>query len=100
MGEFGPWHWIIVAAVFVLLFGYKKLPDAARSLGKSARILKTELKDLHHDDDQDDASKQIAQLQATAAPTPVVPAAPVVPVAVPTEAQPQPVASGDQTPAQ
>jgi sec-independent protein translocase protein TatA len=92
MGEFGPWHWIIVAAVFVLLFGYKKLPDAARSLGKSARILKTELKDLHHDD-QDDASKQIAQLQATP------PVAPVAPAVVAPEAQPQPVAL-DKTPVQ
>ena len=51
MGEFGPWHLLIVAGVFVLLFGAKKLPDAARSLGKSARILKTELKGMHDDGD-------------------------------------------------
>jgi sec-independent protein translocase protein TatA len=50
MGEFGPWHLLIVAGVFVLLFGAKKLPDAARSLGKSARILKTELKGIHDDE--------------------------------------------------
>jgi len=43
MGEFSPWHLLIVAAVFVLLFSAKKLPDAARSLGRSARILKSEL---------------------------------------------------------
>lgn len=47
MGEFGPWHLLIVAGVFVLLFGAKRLPDAARSLGKSARIMKTELHSLH-----------------------------------------------------
>jgi sec-independent protein translocase protein TatA len=47
MGEFGPWHLLIVAGVFVLLFGAKRLPDAARSLGKSARIMKTELHALH-----------------------------------------------------
>jgi sec-independent protein translocase protein TatA len=62
MGEFGPWHLLIVAGVFVLLFGAKKLPDAARSLGKSARILKTELKGLH---DEDEVAKP-AQLTATA----------------------------------
>ncbi|HVS67438.1 MAG TPA: Sec-independent protein translocase subunit TatA [Mycobacteriales bacterium] len=50
MGEFGPWHLLIVAGVFVLLFGAKRLPDAARSLGRSARIMKTELRSLHDDD--------------------------------------------------
>ncbi len=44
MGELSPWHWAIAIAVFVLLFGAKRLPDAARSLGRSARILKAELK--------------------------------------------------------
>ncbi|PRZ41681.1 TatA/E family protein of Tat protein translocase [Antricoccus suffuscus] len=47
MGEFSPWHLLIVAAVFVLLFGAKRLPDAARSLGRSIRILQSE---LHADD--------------------------------------------------
>jgi sec-independent protein translocase protein TatA len=47
MDILGPWHLIIVAAIFVMMFGAKRLPDAARSLGKSARILKTELKDMH-----------------------------------------------------
>jgi sec-independent protein translocase protein TatA len=46
----GPWHLLIVAAIFVMMFGAKRLPEAARSLGKSARILKTELKDLHHEE--------------------------------------------------
>jgi sec-independent protein translocase protein TatA len=75
MGEFGPWHLLIVAAVFVMLFGAKRLPEAARSLGRSARIMKTELKSMH---DEDDAVP--AQLAA-----PVV--APVVaPVTAPTAA--------------
>jgi sec-independent protein translocase protein TatA len=42
----GPWHLLLIAAIFVVLFGAKRLPEAARSLGKSARILKTELKDV------------------------------------------------------
>lgn len=46
MGGLQPWHWIIVIAVFVLLFGAKKLPDAARSLGKSMRIFKSEMKEM------------------------------------------------------
>ena len=35
---------------FFVLFGYKKLPDATRSLGRSLRILKTEVKSLHDDE--------------------------------------------------
>ena len=49
MGGLQPWHWVIVIAVFVLLFGAKKLPDAARSLGKSMRIFKSEMKEMQSD---------------------------------------------------
>ncbi|HXZ72109.1 MAG TPA: Sec-independent protein translocase subunit TatA, partial [Streptosporangiaceae bacterium] len=49
-----PWHVLIVVAVFVLLFGARKLPDAARSLGRSMRILKAETEGLRGDDTGDD----------------------------------------------
>ncbi len=49
MGGLQPWHWLIVIAVFVLLFGAKKLPDAARSLGQSMRIFKSEVKEMKTD---------------------------------------------------
>ncbi len=46
MGSLSPWHWAVIAVVVVLLFGAKKLPDAARSLGKSMRIFKSELREM------------------------------------------------------
>ena len=49
MGALQPWHWVILIVVFVLLFGAKRLPDAARSLGKSLRIFKSEVKELQND---------------------------------------------------
>ena len=49
MGALSPWHWVVLIAVFVLLFGAKRLPDAARSLGKSMRIFKAEVKELHEE---------------------------------------------------
>jgi sec-independent protein translocase protein TatA len=49
LGGLQPWHWVIVIAVFVLLFGAKKLPDAARSLGQSMRIFKSEVKEMKSD---------------------------------------------------
>jgi sec-independent protein translocase protein TatA len=50
--DLGPWEIAIIAVVILVLFGSKKLPDAARSLGRSLRILKTEVKGMHDDDDQ------------------------------------------------
>ena len=41
-----PWHIVVLVALFGALFGYKKLPDAARSVGKSLRIFKTEMADM------------------------------------------------------
>lgn len=46
MGEFSPWHLLIVAAVFMLLFGANKLPQMARSVGQSMRIFKAEARAL------------------------------------------------------
>jgi TatA/E family protein of Tat protein translocase len=52
--NFGPGHWAVLAIVMIVLFGAKKLPDAARSLGKSMRIFKAEVGEL-----QNEASSRI-----------------------------------------
>src|SRR5689334_4274531 len=57
MGNLGPTELIIIAVVIILLFGAKKLPDMARSIGKSAKIFKAETKGLR-DQDPDDAPVQ------------------------------------------
>jgi sec-independent protein translocase protein TatA len=41
---------IIIVIAVLLLFGYKKLPDASRSLGRSLRIFKGEMKGMKDDD--------------------------------------------------
>jgi len=51
-----PWKILIVAVVIIVLFGSKKLPAAARSLGKSMRILKTEISSMHEDEGGDEAA--------------------------------------------
>lgn len=48
MGSLSPWHWAILAVVVIVLFG-AKLPDAARSLGKSLRIFKSEVRELQNE---------------------------------------------------
>ncbi len=47
MGGLSWWHWLIIVGAFVLLFGAKKLPDAARGVGRSLRILKSEMSAMH-----------------------------------------------------
>jgi len=49
VGSLSPWHWLILAVVVVVLFGAKRLPDAARSLGKSLRIFKSEVRELQNE---------------------------------------------------
>jgi sec-independent protein translocase protein TatA len=71
MGGLSWWHWLIILAVFILLFGAKKLPDAARGLGRSLRILKSEVSAMH-DDDADKKAAKPSETDATAkAATPV-----------------------------
>ncbi|WP_055494316.1 Sec-independent protein translocase subunit TatA [Streptomyces sp. TP-A0356] len=60
-----PWHLLIVAIVVIVLFGSKKLPDTARALGKSMRILKSEAK----------AMKEENAPSSAAEPAPVMPSA-------------------------
>ena len=43
------WEWLIIVALILLLFGAKRLPDAARGLGRSMRIFKAETKGLAGD---------------------------------------------------
>jgi sec-independent protein translocase protein TatA len=67
-----PWKILIVALVIIVLFGSKKLPGAARSLGQSMRILKKEVQGLHEDEPEprpagaQPAAQAPAQLTASA----------------------------------
>ena len=44
-----PSHILILLIVVLILFGAKRLPDSARSLGRSMRIFKSEMKDMKED---------------------------------------------------
>lgn len=74
-----PWHLLIVAIVVIVLFGAKRLPDTARALGKSMRILKSEAAAMKSDDGERPATVVPAERTGTtetAGQTPA-PAAPV-----------------------
>jgi sec-independent protein translocase protein TatA len=56
---------LIIAIVVLVLFGSRKMPDAARSLGRSMRILKSEVSKIHEDDEQPEQAKQAQALTAS-----------------------------------
>ncbi|CAB4538571.1 unannotated protein [freshwater metagenome] len=52
MNALKPTHLIVLLVVVMVLFGAKRLPDSARSLGRSLRIFKSEMKELQEDDNK------------------------------------------------
>ncbi|GAA4911660.1 sec-independent protein translocase protein TatA [Actinomycetospora succinea] len=68
-GALSPSHWLIILVVLLLLFGAKRLPDAARGIGRSLRIFKAETSALANDDK--DAPKEAAKEPAAVEPAPV-----------------------------
>lgn len=80
-----PWKILIIAVVIIVLFGSKKLPMAARSLGRSMRILKSEVANLHEDDADETTSggSPVAAPAQLATPAPVAPVTPVQPTTMP-----------------
>lgn len=51
MGRLGPTEIIIIAVLVIVIFGWKRLPDAARSLGRSARVFKSEVDEMKKDNE-------------------------------------------------
>jgi sec-independent protein translocase protein TatA len=84
MPSLGGWEFVILIGILVLLFGAKRLPDMARSIGQSARVFKGEMKGLKDDGGAKDAP---AAPQPPAAQIP--PAAPAPQAAPPAEPQAQ-----------
>jgi sec-independent protein translocase protein TatA len=68
-------HWAIVIVVVLLLFGSRKLPDMARGLGQSMRILKAETRGLR-EDDRAHTSPTPGQPGTTTPPGPATPSTP------------------------
>ncbi len=50
MGNLRGWEWVILLVLVLLLFGARRLPDLARSVGRSMKIFKSEVKDVRTDD--------------------------------------------------
>ena len=49
LGVVGPWQWVIIALVILLLFGGKKIPELMHGLGKGMKSFKAGMKDAEKD---------------------------------------------------
>ena len=92
MELFTPGHFIVLAIVaLVLFFGWKQLPDMARSLGRSLRIFKTEIKGMSQDDKERATAEEKPEPKA-------LPAAEIVPnqaaAKAPAQSRPRPTPNG------
>jgi sec-independent protein translocase protein TatA len=74
-------EWLIIVLLVVLLFGAKRLPDAARSIGRSLRIFKAETKGLAEGPTAPDAPPSTATAAAAEATPPAPPAPAELPAA-------------------
>ncbi|UOY02511.1 Sec-independent protein translocase subunit TatA [Blastococcus sp. PRF04-17] len=86
----GPLEIALIVLAILLLFGYKKLPDASRSLGRSLRIFKGEMKGMKDDDAGSSAAQGVRTKDAAQT-------APVRGEIVAPATPPRTTASGDLT---
>ncbi len=71
-----PWHIVILVLVIALLFGWKKMPDMARSFGRSARILRSEVDEMKNDKKAETTASVNSEAQPANAEQHATPASP------------------------
>jgi len=76
-GAFAPWHIIVLLVIVVLLFGSRRLPGAAKSLGESMHIFKKSVAGLTPDDQDQNAGPNSGFSANTALPPAAPPAQPI-----------------------
>jgi len=74
MPSLGGWEFVILIGILVLLFGAKRLPDMARSIGQSARVFKGEMKGMKSDETHEEAPGTTDKPAAQPAPPAALPA--------------------------
>jgi sec-independent protein translocase protein TatA len=95
LGQLRGWEWLIIVALILLLFGAKRLPDAARGLGRSMRIFKAETKGLMEDGSP--APTETSAVQPTAAASAELPPAAAAPAQPAPVAEPRPAEQPERT---
>ena len=92
-GALSPVHWLIIIGVVVVLFGAKKMPEAARGIGQSLRIFKAEFSAASDHATPSDHAAPSEPPAVGPSSTTADQAAPAVAAAVPTPAEPSATAA-------
>lgn len=79
---------LIIVILLILVFGWKRLPDAARSLGRSARVFKSEVEEMKKDGKADASDETVSGQSSDVRPTPQVTPPPTHNPAQPGQTQP------------
>ncbi|KAB7742977.1 Sec-independent protein translocase subunit TatA [Nostocoides sp. F2B08] len=79
---------LIIVILLILVFGWKRLPDAARSLGRSARVFKSEVEEMKKDGKSDASDETVTGQSSETRQSPQVAPPP------PNPTQPGPAQSG------
>ena len=95
MPNLKPIEIILILAVILLLFGAKRLPDAARGLGRSLRIFKSEVKAAQDDDGNSPPQQIQAAPGEVSSPTRTSPRQPPSSLTQPAPRQPAPTQTPD-----
>ncbi len=51
----GPWEWMLILMLLVLVFGAKRLPEIGKGMGKGIREFKKSLREISSDDTEENA---------------------------------------------
>ncbi|BEG56558.1 MULTISPECIES: twin-arginine translocase TatA/TatE family subunit [Helicobacter] len=73
MGTFSVWHWLIVLAVILLLFGAKKIPELAKGLGSGIKNFKKAVKEDEEEEGKKPESVTMQSPQQSTQPTHTTP---------------------------
>ncbi|MFP4639610.1 MAG: Sec-independent protein translocase subunit TatA [Guyparkeria sp.] len=63
MGSFSIWHWLVILAIVLLLFGTKRLKNLGSDLGSAIKGFKTAVKDESEKDEQAEGEKRAENLE-------------------------------------
>ncbi|MDR1428136.1 MAG: twin-arginine translocase TatA/TatE family subunit [Bifidobacteriaceae bacterium] len=68
--RFNAWHVAVLVVLLIVLFGARKLPEIAKSIGQSFKVFKKEVSELHDDEPSPSSPSPASPPSGPASPPP------------------------------